>query len=59
MFKGRGLKSIAGQNSGCFVKGTMQGGVTATQIIVVHGRQVVVDKGIGVEKLNGLSSGDG
>ena len=39
-----GLQAIANQNGGRFVIGLVRGGAAAAQIVVVHGRQIVVDQ---------------
>ena len=45
----QGQQAVAGKNSGGFVKGAVDRRLTATQIIVVHRRQIVVDQRIAMD----------
>src|SRR5690625_189019 len=40
--KSQGLQGVTGEDSGGFVKGDVAAGFSPTQIVVVHGRQIVV-----------------
>src|SRR5690554_819612 len=46
------LQGIAGKNSCSLIKGNMGGWPASTQFVVVHGRQVVMNKGISVDQLD-------
>ena len=46
------LQGIAGQDRQRFAAGFMAARPTVAQIVVVHGRQVVVDQGIGMDELH-------
>ena len=48
-----GQQSVAAENSHGFAVDDMQGRLTAPQRVVVHGRQIVVHEGIGVNELQG------
>ena len=52
-FECESLHRIAGQNGRRLVERRMTGRTAPTQVIVVHGRQVVVYQGIGVEVFDG------
>src|SRR5690606_4173912 len=43
------------KNGGSLVKGNVAGGLTAAQVIVVHGRQVVMDEAVGMNTLKGTA----
>jgi hypothetical protein len=47
--KSQGLQSISGQNGGGFVELDVARRPPATEIIVVHGRQIVMDQRIAVD----------
>ena len=47
------LQRIPGQDRRRLVELTMNGGAAAPQIVVVHGRQVVVDERVSVDQLDG------
>jgi hypothetical protein len=49
----QGLQCIAGKHRSPFVEGTMAGGPTAAQVVIIHCRQVVVDQAVGVDELHG------
>ena len=51
------LQCIAGQDRGRFVEGAMAGRPSAPQIIIVHGRQVVVDQAVDVDQLDSGGGG--
>ncbi len=57
--EGRGEQAVPGQDGGGFVKLLVAGGLAPAQIIVVHGRQVVMDQGIGVDHLQGAGHRQG
>ena len=50
-----GEQPVAGQESHAFTEHLMRRGPTAAQIIVVHGRQIVMDQGIGMDHFDGAS----
>ena len=47
--EGEGLQGIAGEDRGRLVEGLVHGRPAAAQIIIVHGRQVVMDERIAVD----------
>ena len=49
----QGLQRITGQNGGSFVKRLVNGWLTTTQVVVIHGGQVIVQQGVGVDALHG------
>ncbi len=51
--EGAGLQRVAGQDGDGLAKGHVAGGLAAAQVVVVEGRQVVVDERVGVEHLEG------
>ena len=51
-FEGAGLQRIAGQDGGGFVELAMGGGLTAAQVVIVHGGKVVMHQGIGMQHLD-------
>ena len=57
--KGLGEQAVPGQDGGGLVKLLVAGGPAPAQIVVVHGRQIVVDQGIGVDHLQGAGHGQG
>jgi hypothetical protein len=46
------LQSIARQDGGRFVEGPMAGRTAASQVIVVHGGQIVVHEAVNVNELD-------
>ena len=48
-----GLQRIAGEDGGRFVEGLVVGGLAAAQIVIIHGRQIVMDQAVGVHHLDG------
>ena len=46
------VRDEEGQDRGRFIEGLVTRGFAATQIIVVHARQIVVDKRVGVDAFN-------
>ena len=46
------LQGVAGEDRGGFVEGDVHGRSTAAQVIVVHGRQVVMHQRIGVDQFH-------
>jgi hypothetical protein len=50
--KRQGLQGVPRQDRGGLVEGLVAGGPAAPQVVVVHGRQVVVDQRIGVDQLH-------
>src|SRR5689334_20742086 len=47
------LESIAGKNGRSFVESNVTGGPSATEVVVIHCRQVVVDERIRMDHLEG------
>ena len=57
--EGEGLEGIAGEDGGGFAEDDVGGGLTAAEVVVVEGGEVVVDEGVGVEHLErGAQVGD-
>ncbi len=50
--KGQRLQCVTGKDSGRLVIGTVTAGLAASQVIVVHGRQVIVDQRVGMDQFN-------
>lgn len=50
--EGQGLQGVTGQNGGAFIKRLVHRWLTATQIVVIHGGQIVVQQGVGVDALH-------
>ena len=48
--EGKGEEAVAGQDGGCFVIGLVGGRPSAPQIVIVHGRQVVMHQRIAVDE---------
>jgi hypothetical protein len=46
------LQRIAGQNGGGFVEGAMTGGAATTQVVIIHGRQIVVHQAVDMNELD-------
>ena len=57
--EGFGLESVASENGHGFAKDFVGGGSAAAEVVVVHGRQVVMNEGVGVEKLGGAGGKEG
>ena len=57
--KGQGQQGVAGQDGHRLAEDLVAGGPAATQIVVVHGRQIVVDQRIGVDHFHGAGGGHG
>lgn len=55
-FEGEGLQSVTSQNSGSLVKLDVVGRLAATQVIIIHGRQVIMDQRITMHQLDGSAS---
>ena len=53
--EGLGLQRIAGEDGGGFVVGHVHGRAAAAQVVVVHGRQVVMNQGIAVQTFEGAT----
>jgi len=51
--EGEGLEGVAGEDGGGFAEDDVAGGLTAAEVIVVEGGQVVVDEGVGVDHFEG------
>ena len=59
MAKASVKQSVAGQDGDAFAEDLVIGRLAAAQIVVIHGRQIVVDEGIGVDALDGASQRQG
>ena len=53
--EGQRLQRVAGQNGGGLVEGHVHRRPVAAQIVVVHGREIVMDEGIAVQEFDGRS----
>ncbi len=51
-FEGARLQRIAGEDGGGFIEGAMTGRAAASQIIVVHGRQVIVHQAVNMNEFD-------
>ena len=51
-FEGARLQRVADEDRGGFIEGAMAGGAAAAQVVVVHGRQVVVHQAVDVNELD-------
>jgi len=58
-FEGLGQQGIAGQDGDRFAEYLVVGRVSAPEVVIVHGRQVIMDQGIGVDHLHGTGGRDG
>ncbi len=50
--EGLGLQGIAGENGGGLVEGAVAGGAAAAQVVIVHGRQIVMHQRVGVDEFH-------
>ncbi len=50
--EGEGQQGIAGEDGGGFVIGFVDGGAAAAEVVIVHGRQIVVDQRVAVDQLD-------
>ncbi len=57
--EGVGEEGVAGEEGGGFIVGAVGGGATATEVVVIHAGEVVMDEGVGVEALEGGGGGVG
>jgi hypothetical protein len=57
--EGLGEQGIAGEDGDPFTEDLVVGEASASIIVVIHGRQVVVDEGVGVDAFHGASQGHG
>ena len=57
--EGFGLEGITGKDGDGFAKDFVGGGAATTKVVVVHGGEVVVDEGVGVEELGGAGGEEG
>ena len=57
--EGQRLQGFAGQDRGRLVEGLVHGRAAASQIVVVHGGQIVVDEGIAMQELDGGAGAHG
>ena len=55
--KGVGQQRIPRQYGRCFVKGFVAGRFAASQVVIIHGRQIIVNQGIGVDHFQDTSHG--
>jgi hypothetical protein len=56
-FESSGLQGITDEDRGRFVELLVARGTTATQVIVIHCRQVVVNERVGVNQFDGACRG--
>ena len=49
--KGPGQKGVAGEDGDSLAEGLVGGGLAPAQVVVVHGREVVVDQAVRVDHL--------
>ena len=52
-FKSQGLQAVADQQGGCFIVFNVAGRPAAAQDIVIHARQVVMHKRVGMDQFHG------
>ena len=52
-FEGEGEEKVACENSCPFIKGFMKGGLASAEVVVVHGGEIIVDEGVGVDEFDG------
>ena len=57
--EGKGLEGIAGEDGDRVAEDLVAGGLTAAEIVVVEGREVVMDERVGVEHFDGGAELDG
>ena len=57
--EGLGEQAVPGQNGGGFVELLVAGGLAPAQVIVIHGRQIVVDQGVGMDHFQGAGQRQG
>ena len=57
--EGLGQQGVTGQDGDSFAEDLVVGGIAAPEVVIVHGRQVVVDQGIGVDHLHGAGGWQG
>lgn len=57
--EGFGLEGVTGEDGDGFAKDFVRGGATTTEVVVVHGGEVVVNEGVGVEELGGAGGEEG
>jgi hypothetical protein len=53
--KGEGLEGVTCEDGGGFTEDNVAGRLAATEVVVVEGREIVVDEGVGVEHLEGCT----
>ena len=51
--EGKRQKGVADKDGGCVIESLVHGRPSAAQVVIVHCRQVVVDKGVAVHELEG------
>ncbi len=49
--EGEALQRVTGQDGGGLVEGAVAGRLAAAQVVVIHGRQVIVHQRVGVDQL--------
>ena len=54
-FEGEGQERVAGQDGGRLVVGRVEGRPAAAQIVIIHGRQIVMDQRIAMHAFKGRS----
>jgi monofunctional glycosyltransferase len=57
--EGIGQQAVAGEDGCRLVKGLVDGRLAAAQVVIVHGRQVVMDQRIAVQTLKGCANAGG
>ena len=57
--EGEGLEGVAGEDGDGLAEDLVAGGLTAAEVVVVEGREVVVDERVGVEHFDGGAELDG
>jgi hypothetical protein len=57
--KGERLQRVSGKDSGRLVPFAVDGGLTTAQVVVIHAGQIVMDKAVGVKRLNPSGGGGG
>ena len=57
--KGFGQKSIPGEDGDGFPENLVVGRLSPPEVVVVHGGEVVVDQGIGMDELESAGHGEG
>ena len=56
--EGERQKRVARENGGCLVEGLVHGRAAAAQIVIVHGRKVVVHERVAMDAFDGCGGGE-